>query len=254
MQKNRVKEIVKKRYSDIAKNSSSGCACACSCQGKQTQTNQSKTIASQIGYSKDEIDSFSEANLGLGCGNPTAISNISEGETVLDLGSGAGFDCFLAAIKVGNSGLVIGVDMSKEMIQKAQGIAKKNSVKNVEFRLGDIEKLPIEDRSIDVVISNCVINLAPDKKGVFEEAYRVLRNGGRMFVSDIVLLAELPQEVRENEALIAGCVGGAILRDDYIQIAKSVGFQVEVVSEDRDISKTQYDGFPLESLRIKLTK
>jgi ArsR family transcriptional regulator len=195
-----------------------------------------------------------EANLGLGCGNPTALGEIKEGMTVLDLGSGAGFDCFLAAKKVGKTGKVIGVDMTPRMLQKARENAEKYGFSNTEFRLGEIESLPVEDNSVDVIISNCVINLSPDKSKVFKEAHRVLKKGGRLFVSDIVLLKELSQKDRENEALIAGCVGGAILRDDYLALMKKAGFTVKTLSEDKEISKRQYDGFPLESLKVVATK
>ena len=172
----------------------------------------------------------------------------------MDLGSGAGFDAFIARRKVGDNGRVIGVDMTKEMVEKARGIAAKNGFDNVEFRLGDIEDLPIEDSSVDVVISNCVINLAPDKERVFGEAYRVLREGGKMFVSDIVLLSELSDEKKKDTGLLCGCVGGAILRDDYINVARSAGFEVEVLNEDKKISKEQYRGVDLESLKLKLVK
>ena len=173
---------------------------------------------------------------------------------VLDLGSGAGFDSFLAAKKVGNTGKVIGVDMTEEMIQKAQGLASKYGYRNVEFRYGDIENLPVDDESVDVVISNCVINLAPDKLKVFREAYRVLKQNGRMYVSDIVLLEELTEEQRCNEELIAGCVGGALLKEDYLKIINNAGFKYNILDEDIDISKTQYQGFNLESLKVELYK
>ena len=239
-----VKKIVKKSYGEIAKGKS------CSCCGRQNEVD----IAKSIGYSDEEIDTVSEANLGLGCGNPTAFADIKEGDTVLDLGSGAGFDAFLALKKVGDSGRVIGVDFTEEMVEKARGIAAKYNYKNVEFRFGDIENLPIENESIDVIISNCVINLAPDKLKVFKEAYRVLKKTGRMYVSDIVLLGELTEEQRSNEELIAGCVGGALLKDDYLKIITDAGFNYSILDEDIDISKRQYNGINLESLKVKLFK
>ncbi|MDD5071440.1 MAG: arsenite methyltransferase [Patescibacteria group bacterium] len=241
---NKTKKIIKKHYSKIA---AGGC-CSCGCQADNEQ------IAKSIGYSDEEIKLAGEANLGLGCGNPTGLGEIKEGEIVLDLGSGAGFDCFLAARKVGRSGKVIGVDMTQEMIDRARASAKKHGYKNVEFKLGDIENLPIKDDSIDVVISNCVVNLAPDKPKVFKEVYRALKKGGRMYISDIVLLKNLSPEQRKNKELIAGCVGGALLRDEYLKIIKDAGFKVKVLSEDKDISKRQYQSIPLESLKVEAKK
>ncbi|PIU78699.1 MAG: arsenite S-adenosylmethyltransferase [Candidatus Moranbacteria bacterium CG_4_10_14_3_um_filter_44_15] len=245
MRKDEVKEVVRNSYSKIAK--SSGCSC---CGNGKT----SGKVAAEIGYSKDDIAKFSEANLGLGCGNPVAMAEIKEGDIVLDLGSGAGFDCFLAATRVGKAGKVVGVDMTAEMVEKARENAEKYGYKNVEFKLGDIEELPVADNSFDIAISNCVINLAPDKSKVFREVWRVLKPGGKMFVSDIVLLEDLPEEMRNDESLLAGCVAGALLRDDYIEKIKKAGFEVEILSEDKDISKKQYQGIPLESLKIKATK
>ncbi len=244
---NKTKQIVKKHYGKIA--GGGGC-CSCGC-GNQ---NENEQIAKSIGYSDEEIKSAGIANMGLGCGNPTGMGEIKEGEVVLDLGSGAGFDCFLAAKKVGRTGKVIGVDMTEEMVERARENAKKQGYDNVEFKLGDIENLPINDNSIDVVISNCVVNLAPDKSRVFKEVYRVLKNGGRMYISDIVLLDNLSQEQKENEDLIAGCVGGALLKDDYLKIIKDAGFEVRILSEDKDISKRQYQGIPLESLKVEAKK
>jgi len=248
MKEKKTKEIVKKHYSEIASEGRSCCSCGCSGNLDNEQ------ISKAIGYSDKEIKDFSDANLGLGCGNPTAIASISEGDVVLDLGSGAGFDCFHASKKVGDSGKVIGVDMTEEMIKKAEENAKNYGVTNVEFRFGDIEKLPVDDESVDVIISNCVINLAPDKLTVFKESYRVLKKTGRMFVSDIVLLEELTEEQRTNEELIAGCVGGALLKNEYLGIVKDVGFKVNILSENKEISKIQYQGIPLESLSIEVFK
>ncbi len=244
---NKIRQIVKKHYTKIAAGSQCGCNC-----GYGDVDNEK--ISKSIGYSNKEIKSAADANLGLGCGNPLAMSKIKAGDTVLDLGSGAGFDCFLAAPKVGASGKVIGVDMTQTMIDKAQALAKKYGYKNTSFLLGDIEDLPIEDNSIDVIISNCVINLAPNKLKVFKEAFRVLKKGGRMYVSDIVLLKPLSKKIRENETLIAGCVGGALLKNNYIQIIKKSGLKVKVLSEDKQISKRQYQNLPLESLKIEATK
>jgi len=246
MKKENIKKIVKESYGKIADNE---CGCSCGCNGKDKET-----IAKSLGYSDKEINAVPEANLGLGCGNPTALGEIKEGMTVLDLGSGAGFDCFLAAKKVGKSGKVIGVDMTEKMIKKAKENAKKYDFNNVEFRLGDIEELPVDDNSVDVIISNCVINLAPEKSKVFSEAYRVLKKGGKLLVSDIVLLRELSQKDKEDEGLIAGCVGGAVLRDEYLDMIKKAGFEIKVMSEDTDISERQYDGLPLESLKVAAYK
>jgi len=214
----------------------------------------SEQISKAIGYSDEEMQVVPDANLGLGCGNPTALGEIKEGDIVLDLGSGAGFDCFLAAKKVGSSGKVIGVDMTEEMIEKAKENAEKYGYKNVEFRFGDIEDLPVEDKSIDIIISNCVINLAPDKLKVFQEAYRVLKNNGRMYVSDIVLLEELSEEQRNDDDLVAGCVGGALLKEEYLKIIKDAGLNYKIISEDMQISEIQYQGIPLESLHIEAFK
>jgi ArsR family transcriptional regulator len=195
-----------------------------------------------------------EANLGLGCGNPAALGDLKEGDVVLDLGSGAGFDSFLAAKKVGASGKVIGVDMTEEMVNKAKSIATKYGYTNVEFRLGDIENLPVESGSVDIVISNCVINLAPDKSRVFSEAYRVLRSGGRMYVSDIVLLKELSDKQKSDSELLCGCVAGALLKEDYLREIERAGFEVKILSEDKEISERQYGGIALESIKLAAKK
>ncbi len=239
------KTIVKEGYSQIAL----GIA-QCGCCGDLTN----EQVATSIGYSTEETKSFSEANLGLGCGNPTALGEIKKGDTVLDLGSGAGFDSFLAVRKVGDGGKVIGVDMTDEMLAKARNNVEKYGYKNVEFRKGDIEDLPVESGSIDVIISNCVINLTPDKSRVFREAYRVLRKGGRMFISDMVLLKDLTEEDRNNEELICACVGGALLKEDYLNKIKEAGFSIKIVEEDTDISERQYSGYPVESLKLELIK
>ena len=242
IKKTLVKKIVKESYKDIATGKKGCCACG------------AKNISKSIGYSDEEITAVPEANLGLGCGNPTAIGKIKAGDVVLDLGSGAGFDAFLAAKKVGVSGKVIGVDMTSEMIEKARKNAAQYNYKNVEFKLGDIENLPIENNSIDIIISNCVINLAPDKFKVFSEAYRVLKNGGRMYVSDIVLLEPLSLEQKNDEVLIAGCVSGALLKQDYVELIKKAGFTVNISAENKGISKQQYQGLPLESLAVEAIK
>lgn len=248
MKDKQTKKIVRDAYGKIARENNT-CGCQCGCASVTPEE-----ISRNIGYSKEEMAAVPEANLGLGCGNPTAFSEIKAGDTVLDLGSGAGFDCFLAAKKVGKQGKVIGVDMTEEMVQKAEVNAKKHDYKNVEFILCDIERLPLPNDSVDVIISNCVINLAPDKNKVFSEAHRVLKRGGKMFVSDIVLLEELSAEIRNDPGLITGCVGGALLKNDYLTKVKKAGFKVEILNENKAISKEQYQGIPLESLLLKATK
>ena len=222
----KIKSIVKDSYTKIAKNESSCCTCSC-------KKDDQKKIAKMVGYSDEELKT--PGNLGLGCGNPTALANIKPGDTVLDLGSGAGFDCFLSLKRVGKNGKVIGVDMTPKMIEKAKNNAKKYGYKNVEFKLGEIENLPIEDNSIDVIISNCVINLSPDKPQVFKEAYRVLKKSGKMFVSDIVLLGELSTKQKNDPDLLSGCVAGALQKEDYLSIINKVGFKVKILGEDKEI-------------------
>jgi arsenite methyltransferase len=245
-----VKKTVKQAYSKIVSENETRSCCSCGC-GDQ---NAAQEISKAVGYSDEELNVVPEANLGLGCGNPTALGKIKEGDVVLDLGSGAGFDCFLAAKKVGASGRVIGVDMTEEMVDKAKALAAKYGYTNVEFRLGDIENLPVENESIDVVISNCVINLAPDKSKVFNETHRVLRNGGRMYISDIVLLKELSDEQKNDSELLCGCVAGSLLKEDYLHKIKMAGFEVKILSEDKEISERQYRGIALESLKLEAKK
>lgn len=216
-----IKKLVKKSYADIAKSSGS-CGCgSCGCDSNLTVQKQS----GQMGYSQDEMSKAPKgSNLGLGCGNPVAIASLKEGEVVLDLGSGAGFDAFLASPRVGPTGKVIGVDMTDEMLEKARENAKKGNYTNVEFIKGDVENLPVDDNSVDTIISNCVINLAPNKEKVFKEVYRVLKPGGRLMVSDVVLLKPLPDELKNDEELLVGCISGAILKQDYLELLEKVGF------------------------------
>jgi arsenite methyltransferase len=225
---NDVKKTVRSGYAKVAKRQSSCCGPQSSCCDKSNE------ISEKIGYTKDDIASVPDgADLGLGCGNPIALASLKEGEIVLDLGSGAGFDCFLAANKVGKNGKVIGIDMTPEMLEKARENATKGGYSNVEFRLGEIEYLPVADNSVDVIISNCVINLVPEKEKVFAEAFRVLKPGGRLMVSDIVLLKELPEIIMSSVAAYVGCISGAIMRDDYIEGIKKAGFQdVSIVGEN----------------------
>lgn len=230
MDEKEIKKVVRKRYGNIAKKNSSCCALVSSCC---KNIDIAKKISTNIGYSDKELESVPDgANLGLGCGNPVALASINEGEIVLDLGSGAGFDCFLAANRVGRKGKVIGVDMTSEMIEKARENARKGKYNNVEFRFGEIEHLPVDDNDVDVVISNCVINLSPNKKSVFQEVFRVLKPGGRLFVSDIVLLKELPGSIKNSIAAYTGCISGAMMKDEYIKVIKESGFHdVHIIDE-----------------------
>jgi len=236
MENKNIKKIVRESYGRIAKQNSSCCSLETSCCG----SNKATKISKSIGYTDDDINTVPEgANLGLGCGNPIALASLKEGEIVLDLGSGAGFDCFLASNKVGASGKVIGVDMTPEMLEKARENALKSNYKNIEFRLGEIDNLPVADNFVDIVISNCVINLTPDKKRVFEEAYRVIKSGGRIMISDIVLLKklDLPDAVIDILEAYGSCVTGAIIKDDYINAIKGAGF-INVKITDESIFPT----------------
>jgi len=230
MDKEEIRKVVREGYAKIAKADSSCCAPARSCCGN---SDSAQDISKSIGYTEEEMNAVpGGANLGLGCGNPVALASLKEGETVLDLGSGAGFDCFLAANQVGKTGKVIGVDMTTEMLDRARENARKGNYDNVEFRLGEIENLPVGDNQVDVIISNCVINLSPNKKRVFQEAFRVLRPGGKLMVSDIVLLQELPVEIRNSVAAYVGCVAGAITKKEYLEAIQAGGFEeTEVLGE-----------------------
>lgn len=231
MNKEEIGKAVRERYGNIAKQGSSCCGPAKSCCGS---TDSAQSISRSIGYTEEELKAVPEgANLGLGCGNPIALASLKEGEVVLDLGSGAGFDCFLAAKQVGSTGKVIGVDMTAEMLERARENARKGDFGNVEFRLGEIENLPVGDNQVDIIISNCVINLSPNKKGVFQEAFRVLRPGGRLMVSDIVLLKDLPEEIKNSVAAYVGCVAGATTKKDYLETIRAAGFEeTKVLGED----------------------
>ncbi len=225
-----IKKAIREGYARIAKMGSPCCAPSSSGCGAASLT---EVVSKMIGYKDEELKSVPEgANLGLGCGNPIALASLAEGETVLDLGSGAGFDCFLAANKVGKTGRVIGVDMTPEMVEKARDNAQKGDYGNVEFRLGEIENLPAADNSVDAVISNCVINLSSDKAKAFQEAFRVLKPGGRVMISDIVLLKKLPSFIMNSIEAYIGCVSGAMLKDDYLEVIKAAGFrEVKIVDE-----------------------
>jgi SAM-dependent methyltransferase len=224
-----VKKAVRESYARIAEQ---GGSCCCGPSSSCCGTNSAAQISRSIGYSDDDLTAVPDgANLGLGCGNPVALASLKEGEVVLDLGSGAGFDCFLAADKVGEKGSVIGVDMTPEMVARARENVQKGDYNNVEFRLGEIENLPVADSSVDVVISNCVINLAPDKKRVFSEVFRVLKPGGRLMVSDIVLLKPIPSVVLDSIEMYVSCIAGASSKSDYLQAIEAAGFEAVEVME-----------------------
>lgn len=223
---------IRERYAAIAKDSGPCCS------DEDSYGDSSPARSDDVGYSKVDRDAVGPgANLGLGCGNPTAIASLEEGNTVLDLGSGAGFDCFLAAHEVGPSGQVIGVDMTPEMVERARENVERNDAQNVEFRLGEIEHLPVADESVDVIISNCVVNLSPDKPQVFREAYRTLRPGGRITISDVVLAAELPSDLRDDPASVAECVGGASFVQALESAVADAGF-IDISIEPKRGSKT----------------
>jgi SAM-dependent methyltransferase len=226
-----VRAAVREKYGSIAAGKDPGCCGDSGC----CDTGDPIPLMQQIGYSPEEAAAVPEgANLGLGCGNPLGLAEARPGETVLDLGAGAGIDCFLAARAVGPRGHVIGVDMTPPMVERARANARRHGYSQVGFRLGEIEHLPVADRSVDLVISNCVINLSPDKPQVFREAHRVLRPGGRLVVSDLVLIRPLAPEHRRSLELYVGCVAGAAERQDYLEAIRAAGFQdVEVLRESR---------------------
>jgi len=214
--------MVREGYGKIAKAQPCGCGCG-------------SAISEQIGYSHSELSSVPEgADLNLGCGNPVALASLKEGETVVDLGSGGGLDCFLSAKKVGATGKVIGVDMTPEMLDRARDNCRKSGYKNVEFRLGEIENLPVADNTADVVISNCVINLSPEKQRVFNEAFRVLKPNGRLMLSDMVLLKDIPETVKNSVLGYIGCVSGAEMKDKYVKLIENAGFkEIKIIEETR---------------------
>jgi ubiquinone/menaquinone biosynthesis C-methylase UbiE len=278
--KEKVRQAVRESYGKIAKsvNIVPGIGSAPSCCGQSEQPADTSSTASccggpevtteqlsaLMGYSKADFDSIPDgANMGLGCGNPVALASLKPGETVVDLGSGGGFDCFLAAKQVGESGKVIGVDMTPDMVTKARMNAEKMGTKNVEFRLGEIEHLPVADNSADIIMSNCVINLSPDKLSVYRDAFRILKPGGRLAIADIVATAPLPEKVQKNLALVAACVGGAATIDDTIQMLQEAGFQdIKITPKDEsrelirawDPSKSENAGDYVVSSYIEAVK
>ncbi len=246
-----VRQLVRNRYARTA--AANGCGCTSNAAGGCCGSNSDSVeqVNRIMGYSAEELDSVVKgANLGLGCGNPTAIGELKPGDVVLDLGSGAGFDCFLAARKVGEKGLVIGVDMTPEMLAKSRENALKMGADNVAFRLGEIEHLPVADSSVDIIISNCVINLSPAKRQVFQDAYRVLKPEGRLFVSDVVATAEMPESMRKQAALLTGCIAGAEHIDRIESFLKEVGFQdvkIELKDHSRELVRGWFPGSGAEN-------
>jgi arsenite methyltransferase len=249
VEERKIKDYVRDRYGQIAKKGSSSCCCNGVSALKQAEA---------IGYSLEELKNIPDsAILGLGCGNPVGLTTLKKGEIVLDLGSGGGIDVFLAANKVGEKGWVIGVDMTPEMIRKAKLNAKKGGYQNVEFRLGEIENLPVENESVDVILSNCVINLSPDKDRVFREAYRVLKPKGRMVISDIVTDRELPDDIRKSFPAWAECIGGALVKKDYLDKVKQAGFSpVKILDETVYLEEGMSDKIKgrIISLKLQATK
>lgn len=252
-----VRSAVRDHYGKIAESRSAmGCGpdsvgCAPGCCGAQPMS------SSALGYSAEQLAALPEgADMGLGCGNPQAIAALSQGETVLDLGSGGGFDCFLAARQVGATGSVIGVDMTPQMVTKARDNARKVGAVNVEFRLGEIERLPVADNTVDVILSNCVINLSPSKPDVFREAFRVLRDGGRLAISDVVATAEIPEHLRTSAAALGGCVGGAVPVGEITQMLTEAGFtdvRIEPRAESSAFIKEWMPGQGIEKLIVSAT-
>ncbi len=253
------RQSVRAAYAKVAQANNAG-SCSgeeSSCCGVSDDDAINTLISTRLGYSEEDLIRVpSGADMGLGCGNPKAIAALQPGEVVVDLGAGGGFDCFLAAHEVGENGRVIGIDMTPDMLSKARNNAEKGRFRNVEFRLGEIEFLPVADNSADVIISNCVINLSPNKPQVFREAFRVLRPGGRLAISDVVATIELPKEMREDEQLIAGCMGNASLIDElenHIRAAGFVDIRIEPKDESREFIKDWAPGRGVEDYVISAT-
>ena len=238
-QSDNIRNEVRKSYAKVAEasNNNESCGIESSCCGVSDDIDINTLNSLRLGYSNDDLENVPDgADMGLGCGNPRAIAGLSAGETVVDLGSGGGFDVFLAAREVGENGKVIGIDMTPTMISKARNNAEKANFENVEFRLGEIEFLPIADNTVDVIISNCVINLSPNKVQVFSDAYRILKSGGRLAISDVVASCEMPEEMKNDPALYAGCMAGASLIDELESYMQDAGFK-EIKITPRDDSK-----------------
>jgi len=253
------RQHVREAYAKVAQADSSGQACGVesSCCGVSDDTAINTVISNRLGYSESDINIVPEgADMGLGCGNPKAIAALQPGETVVDLGSGGGFDCFLSAQEVGDTGRVIGVDMTPDMLTKARNNAEKGKYSNVEFRLGEIEHLPIADNEADVIISNCVINLSPDKTQVFREAFRVLKPGGRLAISDVVATAILPEEMRKDVGLVSACMGNASLIEDLATMIEEAGFtnvRIEPKSESKEFMRDWAPGSEVMNYIVSAT-
>jgi ubiquinone/menaquinone biosynthesis C-methylase UbiE len=240
-----ITDAVKAKYGAVAR----GKVKVCCDTGGSCDSDQLVSISR--GYSADELATLPQgAEMGLGCGNPTGLAEIKPGEVVVDLGSGAGVDCFLAAQRVGERGLVIGIDMTEDMIERAKQNAKEGGFTNVEFRLGDIENIPVQDSSVDLVISNCVINLAPDKERVFRQIYRILRPGGRLCVSDIVSKGRIPDSVRSDMEKWAGCIAGAMEKTEYLGLIRNLGFQKTEVRTENDYDYEKTDDYSIASVTV----
>ncbi len=258
-QADNIRQTVRQSYTEVAEASNSGDCCGeqASCCGVSSDAAINTLISTRLGYSAADTQAVPEgADMGLGCGNPRAIASIKLGETVLDLGSGGGFDCFLAAAETGDRGHVIGVDMTPAMISKARMNAVKGKYQNVEFRLGEIENLPVADNSVDVIISNCVINLSPDKKRVLDEAYRVLKSGGRLAISDVVAGTEIPQHIRDDLQLYSGCMAGASLVDELERMLSDSGFTAISIApkdESKEFIKDWAPGRGVEDYVVSAT-
>lgn len=252
-----IRGAVRENYGQVAASGSAGCGCSpSSCCGASKEITAAD-ISLALGYSSEDVTAVPEgANMGLGCGNPQAIASLQPGETVLDLGSGGGFDCFLAARAIGDKGHVIGVDMTPEMVTKSRRNAEKAGIGNVDFRLGEMENLPVADGIADVIISNCVINLSPEKERVFSEAFRVLKPGGRLAVSDVVATAEMPDGIKNNMAFYTGCIAGASSIQELESMLHRTGFkniQIKPKAESRTFIRNWMPGSKIEDYVVSAT-
>jgi len=258
-QADEIRQNVRESYTQVAESSNSGDSCGTesSCCGVSDDAAINALVSTRLGYSENDLSKVPEgADMGLGCGNPGAIASIKSGETILDLGSGGGFDCFLAASETGESGQVIGIDMTPTMISKARDNAVKGKYNHVEFRLGEIEHMPVANDTVDVIISNCVINLSPDKQQVFSEAFRVLKPGGRLAISDVVASTELPDEIRDDLALYSGCMAGASQISELKTILENSGFEkikIAPKDESKDFIKDWAPGRGVEDYVLSAT-